>query len=1028
MGTLPDLIEKRISNFLTGFLSRVYEDRVPLSAIYTQAKDPIPFEDISDRWWRDIEVGQRWGGNWESAWLKLTGRVPKPWAGAEVMALVDTGSEACVFDAKGSPVCGLMSTEGATDPLKRKGLVPIARKAKGGEPVELLVEAAANVLFGHVQECRLQEACLVRFRRDVWDLWHDMMFLWNLHRALPGDSPKRARIRYLLNKVLNTYGSGDRRAVAACRDLLAPELAKPANASAHSVSGVGHAHIDVAWLWPLRETVRKTGRTFASALHYMSEYPDYVFGASQAQLYAFCKERYPTLYKRVQDAAKKGRWEVQGAMWVEADCNVTSGESLVRQVLHGKRFFEDEFGVDIQVLWLPDVFGYSAALPQILKKAGVDYFTTQKISWNQFNKFPYHTFLWEGIDGTRIFSHFPPCNTYNSNFDAGQMISACKNFAEKDRASRWLCLFGWGDGGGGPSRHQLELAQRMRSAEELPKVTQEHGIDFFRKAEADIEDIPVWRGELYLELHRGTLTTQAHNKRMNRISELLLRDAELVRSLDLTEYPAAELDRLWKLVLCDQFHDVIPGSSISWVYKDSAKDYEDVTRSAGRLLEQGAAKLAKRVDTRGPGRPVLALNSLSWGRDEVVEIPLDKSDGSTVTVCDGSQSPVPTQIVKRKDERLALAKVTTPSMGHSVLFVTTGRKRQESSLKVSEKQLENEHLLVKLDSSGALTRVYDKINDREVLASGARGNVLTLYEDQPAAWDAWDVDIYYEQVPIAETELVKTTVIERGPVVAGLRQVRKIGDSKLIQEIRLAAGSARLTFSTWADWRESHKMLRVAFPVSVRSDVATFEIQYGHVQRPTHRNTSWDLARFEVVAHKWADLSEPGYGVALLNDCKYGHKIHENVIDLNLLRSPKHPDPEADMGEHEFTYALLPHAGDFREGNVIREAYQLNCPVRAFTTSAHSGDVPSVLSRFSVDAPNVVIEAVKRCETEDALILRAYEAWGQRCHAALSTTLPIRQAFLADIMERNQEKLTLKDGQANLAFGPLEIHTLKLVL
>jgi len=602
------------------------------------------------------------------------------------------------------------------------------------------------------------------------------------------------------------------------------------------------------------------------------------------------------------------------------------------------------------------------------------------------------------------------------------LIKSVLNFTEKDRADRWLYLFGFGDGGGGPSRHQLELAARTRDCEELPRVTQEFASDFFPKAEAAIPDLPVWRGELYFELHRGTLTSQARNKRSNRRAELWLREAEYLLNTGSGTYPREDLDRIWKLVLTNQFHDIIPGSSIGWVYRDSARDYAEIISFAEAAIARSEAELASQVATRGSGRPVVISNSLSWQRSDVVAIPLEAGEiGVEVKDSDGNATPVQVQDGK------ALVRATAPSMGHDVLFVTAGASRDENLVRVSESLLENELLRVEFDSQGHLVRVYDKAEEREVIPAGARANVLALYEDVPAAWDAWDIDVFYEEKPPVEAELMSVRVAEKGPVRASLVQEWRISEkSKLVQEIRLASGSRRLEFKTRVDWHEDRKMLRTSFPVNAYAAQATFEIQYGHVQRPTHRNTSWDEARFEVVAHKWADISGPDYGVALLNDCKYGHKVLGNVIDLSLLRSPRSPDPEADLGEHEFTYALFPHRGDFRQGGVIAEAYSLNVPLRPIATGQHDGPLPVRMSRFETSLPNVIVEVVKRAEDGDSLVLRLYEAFGQPAKAGLTVRLPFSRAFVTDLLERDTAELPVSDGRIQLAFRPFEITTIRL--
>jgi alpha-mannosidase len=770
----------------------------------------------------------------------------------------------------------------------------------------------------------------------------------------------------------------------------------------------------------------------------MQEYPEYRFGASQPQLYAFVKEHHPDLYARVKQAIADGRWEPQGCMWVEADCNICSGESLVRQCIHGKRFFREEFGVDVDHLWLPDVFGYSAALPQILQKSGVRYFLTQKISWNQFNKFPHHTFLWEGIDGTRVFTHFPPADTYNGNCRPRELLYSCRNFAEKDRTDRWLYPYGFGDGGGGPSRHQLESLRRARDCEELPRVEQGFARDFFREAEAAIRDLPLWCGELYLELHRGTLTTQALSKWYNRRCELGLRDGEMLvalavggRGRDESRPYGEAFDRLWKLVLLNQFHDIIPGSSIGWVYRDSRAQYEQVLGELSGIAAEADQVLAARVDTRGDGRSVLLFNTLSWDREDTVSVPLVEGE-EAVTVEAAEGQALPTQMVETDAGRQALVRASVPSVGHAVVFVRPRAWGEVTNpLTVTERLLENEVLRAEFDEQGRLCRLLDKENRREVVPEGGVGNQLALYEDKPAAWDAWDVDIYYEEVPPETAELVSAEVGEKGPVRASIVQEKRVSNSTLRQEVRLAAGSRRLEFVTQVDWDETDRMLRTSFPVDVRADTASFEIQYGHVARPTHRNTSWDMARFEVVGHKWVDLSEPGYGVALLNDCKYGHKVLGNVLDLNLLRSPKTPDPDADIGHHTFTYALLPHAGMLHESDVIRQGYELNVPVRVIATDAHEGQLPARQSWVSVECEpgaSVILEVLKEADDGNGLIARLYEAHGRPSRCVLRMATPIRAARVCNLLEEDEGDLEVSEGRVVLQMGRFEIVTVRVVV
>jgi len=1025
----PQLTAQRLERCLNNEIRpHIYQDLTPLEVAVFQCPDPIPYSEAMRQEYRTVSPGFRWGPVWSTAWFRLRGAIPEAFAGHEVVALIDTSSEALVWDGD-SPGQGLDANR--SDYL-------LAERGVAGQPVELYVEAAGNHLFGisamgetsglaRVPEpFELRQAHLARFDRAHWDLFNDFRVLLDLMKALPKGDPRKAQLLYDLNESTNRYLTGQ--GPEAAREALAQALSLPARASSTRVSAIGHAHIDVAWLWPLRETVRKCARTFSTALRYMERYPNYKFGQSQPQLYAFTKEHYPKLYARIKEAVAAGRWEPVGAMWVEADCNLSSGESLVRQVVHGKRFFMDEFGFETDVLYLPDVFGYSAALPQILRKARVPYFMTQKISWNQFNQFPHHTFLWQGIDGTRVFSHFLPANSYNSVYTAEELRRAEANFKEADRARSWLYLFGYGDGGGGPTKEMLEAAERVKNLDGVPRVEQEFARDFFRRAEAEAKDLPVWAGELYLELHRGTYTTQAHNKRMNRRCELLLRDAEFFASIRpnaMPSYPAETLDRCWKLVLLNQFHDVLPGSSIGWVYEDSREQYAEVEREGERIVASALASLCERIDTAGCRQPVVVWNSLSRAHRGAVMLPLQGSAPRSVRDPRGVRHPVQETTVG--SERYLLFIAEAPEHGYALYDLSeeapdAGYER----VHVTERSLENELLRIELDEHGMIARVFDKRRGREVLAPGAKANVLQLFDDRPNNWDAWDIDAFYAETGRDVTELSEIRVVESGPVRGAIEIVRRFGDSEVRQRVQLLAGSGRVDFVTEAEWHEAHKLLKVAFPVDLNASRATFEIQYGHVERPTHRNTSWDLARFEVVAHKWVDLSEGDYGVALLNDCKYGHDVLGNTLRLSLLRAPKNPDPNADMGHHRFTYSLYPHAGDLRHGEVVAEGYRLNVPLRAVPVKPRSGELPAECSFFTVDNPNVFVEVVKRAEREDAWVVRLYEAHNTRGSVSLSTRLPVEHAYLADLMEDPIEEVPVSDGTIRIDIKPFEIVTLLL--
>ncbi|MFH1074174.1 MAG: alpha-mannosidase [Candidatus Firestonebacteria bacterium] len=1031
------LTESRIDKFIQELWSQVYEETVPLKSVFAKSADPVAFSKIKTLKFRKAKKGEPWGLNWDSAWFKFNAVIPSSWKGSEVMAVLDLGGEAAVFSKDGTPLTGLTSLFSKWGMKRRKALYPIKEKASGREKVSLLVEAAANYLFGNQVKCTFKQADLIKFNRKKWELYHDCFFLYDLMLNLPENSGRRAKILFGLNKIINNYYFGRESEVKKCRELAEKLIYNGANASAPLVSAIGHAHIDTAWMWPLRETKRKVGRTFSTAIKMMEEYPDYKFGASQAQLYQFCKENYPKLYEKIKKAVKAKRWEVQGGMWVEADCNLISGESMVRQFLHGKRFFKQEFGVEVDNLWLPDVFGYSAALPQILKKCGVNYFLTQKISWSQFNKFPHHTFNWEGLDGTRVFTHFPPADSYNSVYEPQELLKAQNAFLEKDRANRWIYLFGFGDGGGGPSRHELEFSKRVKNCEELPKVTQEFAKDFFPKCEKDIKDPLTWKGELYLEFHRGTYTTQARNKKYNRKSELLLRDAELLSSLNLKNYPAKELDRLWKLVLLNQFHDIIPGSSIPWVYKDSLKQYEDITKSGEEIVVSGLRTLCEKIDTKGFGKPVVIFNSLSWTRSGLVLLPKIKG---------GFKDNLEGTVVTQETKDGLLARVDVSPLGYAVYFSdnTIEKNKTASDLKVNKNLLENSLLRVKFSKDGQVFSIQDKETGRESVKTGGFANVFKIFDEKGE--DAWDTHIYHEEQKYASPKLVKSEVIEEGPLRASIRQTWKVSESSsIIQEIRLESRSKKVEFFTKLEWTEREKLLKVYFDTSINSLKAKYEIQYGHVERPAHRNTSWDMAKFEVCAHKWMDYSEEGYGISLLNDGKYGQGIKDGTMSLTLLRSPKPPDPAlihgikpaseddtvTDQGLHEFTYVLYPHTGSIIEAKTVQAGYELNTPLRtALLGKGSKGKLGRAHSFYSVDNESVIIEAVKKSEEGNDIIIRMYEAYGKSGKAVLTVAneLDIKKVELVNMLEEKQGALKIEDRKIKFKVRPFDIITLRLVI
>jgi len=986
----------RIDRFMERVAREILGDHQPFAAHVGWSREPVPFGDRLKLEYKPIHEGETWGHAWESAWFHLEATVPKEWAGREVVAHLDVGGEGLVVLPSGDILMGISNGSVFVHDFNRD-IVPLLDTCEGGEAVDLWVEGAANALFGLFTEqdpaedspkrygeyeARAAHLAIATFDRALWHLWLDLRTIRGLIKRLPEKSVRRARLVHTTNRAIDRYADDPSNATA-CRNMLADELGKRADASAPTAVAIGHAHIDTAWLWPIRETVRKCVRTFSSQLDLIDRYPEYIFGASQPQHYAFVKQHYPRLYERIRKAVKSGRWEVQGAMWVEADCNLISGESMVRQVVHGKNFFKDEFGVEVDNLWLPDVFGYSAALPQILQRAGVKYFLTQKLSWSQINDFPHTTFRWRGIDGSEVLAHFPPENNYVSQLDPEFLIPGMENFRERGYLGEFLSLYGVGDGGGGPKAENIELGRRMHDLEGTPKVRFGTAKRFFERLAEHEQKLPSWTGELYLELHRGTLTTQAALKRGNRRLEEMLRTLELFWSaLPLEQYPAQTLDALWKTTLLHQFHDILPGSSITVVNRQAREAHAEALEKGSTLLEEALGKLFTTEQDA-----ITVVNSSQGLFFGPVELPEGWAGHEVL-------GPDDRQLEVQDNGGTAVALVEAGAW--ETFTLRKGAKRKAVKLPESGLVLENDLVRWEFDRNGALVRGYHKVTGREVLALGEKANVLTLYDDHPNDWDAWDIDGFYENAVIEEAHVVAMEPCPAGPVQQSVRFRFEVGNSEIEQIVTLATGDTLLRFDTHVQWRESHRMLRVAFPVNVQVNDASFDIQYGFVQRPTHRNTSWDTARFEVVAHRYADLSDHDFGVALLNDGKYGHKVHGCTLDLNLLRAPSYPDPDADRGEHHFTYALYPHSGDLIDSDTIERAAQLNGRIHVLPGVA--GDMNSLPWRL--DGAGISLEVVKRAEKRnDTLVLRLVETRGRRSSGALHLQGEGWQITECDLME-----------------------------
>ncbi|HET9696985.1 MAG TPA: glycoside hydrolase family 38 C-terminal domain-containing protein, partial [Terriglobales bacterium] len=822
-----------------------------------------------------------------------------------------------------------------------------------------------------------------------------------------------------------------------------------------TIRAVGNSHIDMAWLWPESETVEVVRNTFQSVLDLMREYPDFKFTMSSARTYEWMQEKYPDIFAQIQQRVKEGRWEIIGGMWVEPDLNLPAGESLVRQILVGKRYFQKNFGVDVNIGWNPDSFGYNWQLPQIYKRSGMDYFVTQKLMWaHEFTTFPYKMFWWESPDGSRILTYFP--HDYAEGIEAPELAKDLSTWAPqiygptlRDHPET-MHLYGVGDHGGGPTRTMLDNADQIRKKDFVfPNLEFSTARDFFATMEKRLPElkVPTWKDELYFEYHRGVQTTQAETKRRIRRSEETMLDAEKfasIASLFGETYPQHLLGYSWKRLLFDHFHDIMPGSGIGVNYLEAWRNLDDVQRAGKQVTDSAKRTIVSRINTQGTGVPVIVFNSMSWSRNEVTEVEVQMpSAAPQVEVVDAAGKPTASQLLSMDSQTHRahlLIQASVPSVGYATYFVRPATKAITAvrpAITATSTSLENEFVRVKIDpQTGCMTSLFDKRNNTETLApaetdSGGPhdlicGNLLQTFVDKPKKWDAWNIDADFEN---QRTDLMKADevkLVESGSMRAVLRVKQHFQNSTFVQDIIMYAGSPRVDVKMEAEWHEKHILLKVAFPLSAHNDKATFEIPYGSVQRPTTRDTMAEKAKFEVPAQRWADLSDDKHGFSLLNDCKYGYDAKGNVLRLSLLRSPEWPDPDADQGHHEFTYSLYPHAGSWMQAFTIHEGFNLNYRLTSQQTSNHQGPLPPKNSFVTVDGDNVVLTAFKRAEDDNSVIARFYEWAGKSGDITLHLPQGVQAASETNLMEKPSADLQVQAGVVKVPTKPYEIKTVKL--
>lgn len=1011
-----DYTRARLAQLATRMRKLIYAETLPISRLQVSDRQEsrISYGEAQKlKGWRPAAIGQQFGPLWSTYWFRAEAEVPAHWKGRRVDLLWESHSEATLW-VEGRAVQGLNHTPMSFDKSTRPDAV-LARRARGGETLNFQVEMACNKLFGYdedfvphytsISAYVLDRADIALFDAEAWDLYFDFAVLQELdadgfaHKDL--EPAWNGHLLSELNRFANSYDPDDRRTWKPARQILRKLYENHNGTYVHDISLIGHAHIDTAWLWPIGETRRKCVRSFSSQLAYMADYPEYKFACSQAQQYEWVAQDNPELFGRIKKAAKRGQWVPVGGTWIEPDCNIPSGESLVRQFLLGQRYFEREFGARCVEFWNPDVFGYNGQLPQICQGAGISRFVTQKLSWNRFNKPRHQTFIWEGIDGSEVFTHFPPADNYNATPDITTLREAVRRYKDSDRSRYSLMPFGYGDGGGGPTKAMLETVRRTTDLQGVARTTMRTPAEFFDLLETDCTDRVRMLGELYFEYHRGTYTSQAATKRGNRQCENLLHEVEFMSAVAEEgaargySYPAAALENLWKLVLLNQFHDILPGSSIRLVYEDTERQHAQVREEAQVLKDRALAALIKQVPTDGSARERAVVNTTAFDRTEVVT-----QDG-------------------------ALAWAEAPAYG-------VGATTATHHVVITEKlpgggvALENSYLRAELAADGTLVSLLEKESDREALA--ASGNQWLIYDDVPTAWAAWDVDPQHMETERAIEAARGLKITLEHDLRAEVTFTQRISDkSTARQVVRLDAGARRLEFHCTVDWHETNRMLKVAFPLNVRATGATYEMQFGAVERPNHFNTTHDLARFEVPGHRWADMSEHGFGVALLNDSKYGWSAMGNTLRLSLLRSPKHPDPECDMGRHEFAYAIMPHGGRWQEAGLVAEATAFNLPLCVTGSTAPAKPVRFFTVTDSAATRNLVLDTIKRAEDGDGTVLRFYECHGGTGTARVQCARLPSRAWLCNLLEDEETELAIaEDGAIELTYRPWQIITVKL--
>lgn len=1034
------LTENKLEQRIASLKNYIYRDYFEASAIYVleEEGDSVnPAVPAFTDEWKKIGIGDYWRGKDCYLWIHLEATLPEKWKNRRMVGLFDFGTTGVGNNSGFEAMLYLHQKPYQGVDINHQEVLLPNSFAGTTEYFDFRLWSGRNPSeIGGIPEHKIKSAGFAWIDDDAEDLYYTGKTVLETLKLLDENDALKFRLRNLLNDsflLIDWSFPGETHfysSVKEALDFLKKGLEEIPKDTAVTVNCVGHTHIDVAWLWRTKNTREKASRSFSTVLRLMERYPEYVFLQTQPQLYEYIKKDFPDIFAQIKERVAEGRWEIEGSMWVEADCNLISGESFTRQILMAKKFAREEFGKDMEYLWLPDVFGYSWAMPQILKKSGINTFMTTKISWNQYNRMPYDTFWWKGMDGTEILTHFittpdpdndlgPWYYTYNGMVTPYTIKGIWDNYKQKDINQELLLDYGYGDGGGGVNREMLEMKRRASEMPGLPQVVSSTAGKYFRKLHETMENtayrVPKWDGELYLELCQGTYTSHAFNKKANRRMEFLYRLTEWYMAMvkanaGRSVYEEHErLNEGWKLILLNQFHDIIPGSSIHEVYVDSAKDYAQIQSMAAEIQKD----LLPDIIQEDPGWYTV-VNAANWDTDSLVEIPSDIHGA----YADENGQLLPVQYT----DHAALVSVTNiPAMGmKSVKFLPEAvAEEQKSPFRFSDHSVDTPFYHIEWNAFGQLTSLIDLSEDRQIIAPGMRANVFQVFEDKPLAFDAWDIDIFYQEKHWEVDCLKSVSIVETGPLRAVIRMQWAYRKSTICQDLMVYSENRRIDFRTTVDFHGHHQLLKVAFPMDVFANYATYDIQYGNMRRANHWNTSWDMARYEVFAHRFADLSERNYGVSLLNDCKYGYDIKENVIRLSLIKTATDPDPEQDQGLHEFTYSLLPHAGDFLQGQTVKEAFFLNQPLLVLPGKALHSEQSFI--RFSSES--VELDAIKEAEDGKSIVVRFHDYTGGSSKVQVIPGFSFEKWAEADLMENPTEDFR-REKEVIVSVKPYEIITL----